>query len=276
MLARQIVNPLESIARRADAVRVPLVGQPLPTGRGGVEIDRLAQTLNATFGRLHDAWVREARLTADISHELRTPLAVIQTQAEVTLRRERSPVAYRDALTAILNAAQRMTDAVEGLLLLARADTGAPIPMETVDIADLVASTLESVRELQATRTIRVEVQAGITVQGDGRLLEVLLRNLLTNALRHTSANGTLAISAVALSSAVQLTVGDNGEGIPAEALPHIFERFYRADPARSRSRGGTGLGLSIVKAIAQQHGGSVAATSQLGHGTQVVVTLPR
>ncbi|MCB9764554.1 MAG: hypothetical protein H6739_32570 [Alphaproteobacteria bacterium] len=223
------------------------------------------------FQRLQAAWQRQAAFTADASHELRTPLSVVRTRAEVALRRERSAAQYREALEGVLEGAQRMQELLEGLLVLARADER--VERSPVDLAEVV-------REAVAASPGRegVALQAALPERaptlGDARLLRVLVDNLLSNALRHTRA-GAVTIRVQPEGAGWRLEVEDTGEGIAPEHLERIFERFYRADAARSRKDGGSGLGLSIVRTIAGQHEGRVEATSRLGEGTTMTVHLP-
>lgn len=277
LLSRQIVGPLERMARRAEDVRSASAEAPLPRDGTGDEVDRLAATLNATFSRLHDSWSRQARFTADASHELRTPLSVIRSQSEVALRRARSPEEYQSSLAAVVESAGRMEETLEGLLMMARADTrGTPGSKEMVDLRAAALDAIGSVTGTAKGVDVRLEAQDEPRIAGDARQIEILFRNLLSNAVRHTPAPGEVVIAlSKQADGGVVVEVRDTGEGIPADALPHVFERFYRVDEARNRDRGGSGLGLSIVRAIAEQHGGTVEASSTVGKGTVVTVRLP-
>lgn len=223
------------------------------------------------FRRLQAAWERQSAFVGDASHELRTPLAIIRTQAEVALRQERPPEQYRASLTAVLAAARRSQDLIEGLLVLARGDE--PLDRSPVD---LVALASEAAAEIphKAGVGLGVEGPGAAVVLGDRRLLRVLLDNLLANALRHTEA-GAVTVRIGETTGGWRLEVEDTGEGIAPEHLPHVFERFWRSDPARARAAGGAGLGLAIVRTVAEQHGGRVEARSTPGRGACFVVTLP-
>jgi signal transduction histidine kinase len=273
VVSARVVEPLARIASKAAGVSKPTADAPLPVSGTGDEIDQLARTLNDAFARIHIAWQRQARFTADASHELRTPLAVMKTEAEVALRKERTPDEYRASLAAVGQAADRMHNLVDSLLLLARADADAPLEQPPLDFALL---TSQVVRELAAPPSVAVRVHAEtpVMVRGDERHLAILVRNLVANALRHTSA-GTVDVHVRALASCAELSVVDTGEGMPPDVVAHVFERFYRADAARSRDTGGAGLGLSIVRAIADAHGGTASVTSELGRGSAFVVRLP-
>lgn len=274
LLSRRIVDPIEAIASAAEAVRVPSADPPLAVSGSGDEIDRLTEALNRSWVRLHEAWERQARFTANASHELRTPLATVRAQAEVALQRERSADEYREALAAVAAGTERLQDTLDGLLLLARADADHFVgEAEPVDLADLAHRIVESTLT-GGGATLRVEAEDEVWCRGDDRHLEMLLRNLLSNALRHTP-TGYVTVRTRQEEALAVLEVEDTGEGIAPDALPHVFERFFRADRDRTRAKGGAGLGLSIVKVIAEWHGGSVAAASALGRGTTVTVRLP-
>ncbi len=279
MLANRIAKPLEAIADRAEQVQAGEPGATVPVTGSGDEIDRLASTLNATFARLLDAYERQARFTADASHELRTPVSIIRTQAEVALRRTRTAEEYQHALVAIVEGSERIGDTLEGLLLLARADAGGTEPVrERVDLRAPARAALDEEAAAAAERKLELVLQAGdpVEVAGDSRQLQTAIRNLLSNAVRHGEGPGEVTVRLLVEGDDAVIEVEDRGEGIPADQLDRVFERFYRVDRARSRARGGAGLGLSIVQTIAAQHGGSVSADSVLGEGTVVRIKLPR
>ncbi len=245
------------------ALAVAAVGMGLVLGRRIVSSDE--------YGRLQAAWERQVAFTADASHELRTPLAVIRTAAEVALRRDRPREAYEEALRDVAAAAARMDGLVEGLLVLARSDE--PIQGETVDLS---AVTREVAGEMQAPADVKVhlDLAEAAPVTGDRRLLAVVVRNVLGNAFRHTR-SGSVDMRLDRVHEDWRLVVADTGEGIAAAHLPRVFDRFYRADAARSPERGGAGLGLAVVRAVVERHGGRVAIASVVGRGTTVTVTLP-
>ncbi len=270
VLSRRIVAPIQAIATRAAAVATPSAEPPLPLAGTGDEIDRLADALNQSYLRLHAAYALQGRFTADASHELRTPLAVLRSQVEVALRQPRSREDHEAVLRDVLAGTVRAQAVVEGLLVLARADAGDP-ELAPVDLAALAA---ELVDEVEDGPAVRVEGATSAWVSGDVIQLELVIRNLLSNAARHTPPSGEVVVR-VETGAETILEVRDTGEGIPADALPHVFERFYRADDARTRDRGGAGLGLSIVKAVVTRHGGTVEAESTPGRGAVLRVRLP-
>jgi signal transduction histidine kinase len=266
-LARAIARPIEELTHRAERIHRPTPDPDLPTDAGLEEIDRLSSTLRAAFRRLHDLWAQKARFTADASHELRTPLAVIRTEAEVALRRPRAPDDYRASLATVLEGATRMQETLEGLLLLARADAGDPLRTEPVELGALA-------RAVARAHAVIANVE-DVTVKGDAALLRTLLDNLVRNAVRHASRD-TVEVGITHGPDQVRITVVDAGEGIAPEHLPHVRERFYRADASRTRGEAdGAGLGLAIVQGVAEVHGGSVNIRSTPGEGTTVEVWLP-
>ncbi len=236
---------------------------------------------------IEEALAASRRFTADASHELRTPLAALRTEVEVALRRERAPEEYRATLASVLEEAERLSALSARLLDLARADRpgGLPLEREAVALDALARDVCERLRPVASERGVALAgaapgeragataVEDGFTVDGDRARLRELLENLVDNALKYTGAGGRVDVRLGRARGAIALEVADTGAGIAPEHLPHIFERFYRADPARGR--GGAGLGLSIVRAIVDAHGGSVDVGSEVGKGTTFTVHLP-
>ena len=271
-VAGRVLAPLRRMAERAEAVEEPSDAPQLPLSGSGDEIDRLARTLNRAFARLHAAWSRQARFTADAAHELRTPLASIRTEAEVSLRRPRAAEDYRASLEGIAEAAARMHHTLDAMLLLARAESGAR-PTAKVDLVEIAREVVR--RAPGQWVNVRVEGPPSLAVPGDAALLESLLRNLVDNSLRHTPTGGSVTVSLSNGGPMARLVVRDTGHGIPPAALAHVFDRFFRVDEARSPEDGGAGLGLSIVRAVAERHGGHARVESEPGKGTAVTVELP-
>jgi heavy metal sensor kinase len=243
----------------------------------GDELGELAATFNSMLGRLETAFDSLQRFTADAAHELRAPLALLRTQVEVTLRRDRAPAEYRASHRAILVEVEQLSRTADHLLLLARADAGVlALHTELVDLPELLETILDRWRPLALDRDIRLESDLPLEgdVRADPELVRRLLDNLLDNALRHTPAGGTVRLSAARDGQGWAIAVEDTGPGIPAELRPHLFERFARADPARGRETGGAGLGLSLAAAIAAAHGGRVTVEGAPA-GARFVVLLP-
>jgi two-component system OmpR family sensor kinase len=271
------VAPIEALAATAEGITERDLSARLDATRVPAELTGLADAFNATLRRLEAAFVRQARFTADASHELRTPVSIIRTQAEVALARERTTEQYRAALAACLKAAERMTGVVEGLLMLARADAGEGAPVRaTVALAPLVREATDLLRPEAASGRVTIDCAlAPATVQGDGALLGEVVSNLVSNAVRYNRAGGRVDVTLVAHNGEVELRVADTGIGIPAGALPHLFDRFFRVDPARSREQGGSGLGLAITRWIVEAHGGTIAVESREREGSTFTVRLP-
>jgi two-component system OmpR family sensor kinase len=245
----------------------------------GEEIARLAVTLNEMLERLEISFAALRRFTADASHELKTPLAVMRADVERAMS-DRAPGAEKlVALEEALHETTRMADLVDSLLTLARADEGRfDLHRERVQLAPLAHEVFETATILGEAAGLAVTMPeiADVVVLADRTRLRQLFLNIVTNALKYTS-TGSVELSLVAHDRTVAFTVRDTGMGISAADLPHIFERFYRADRARSRSteRGGFGLGLAISQWIAEAHGGTISVRSRLGRGTTFTVTLP-
>jgi len=243
----------------------------------------LAVTFNDTLSRLQDAFVRlqesleqQRRLTADASHELRTPLTVIKAHTSLSLTSVRSRDQYLATIKSVDLAADIMSRIVQDLLLLARADAGQLLVQnELQSIGSIVEDSVEAAKALDGPPIELAEIDPDILVQGDSHLLGRVILNVLSNAKRHTPDEGLVSVSAELIGANVVVKVIDNGEGIPAEHLPHIGERFYRVDASRERSRGGTGLGLAICKTILSAHNGSLTIESEEGKGATVKITLP-
>jgi heavy metal sensor kinase len=244
------------------------------------ELGRLAATLNDMLARLERAFQRQRQFTDDASHELRSPLSVIEAEASLALRRERTPSDYRDALATISEEASKLNQMVDQLLTLARGDAEArSLAREPVDLAELACETVEAMSPLAEEAGVLMEANAAgpAVISGVPADLRRLLTNLVDNAIRHTPAGGSVDVSVrrIESRSSIEMIVADTGVGIPLEHLPRIFDRFYRVDQARAQGSGGRGLGLAICKQIVETHGGKIAAESVLGEGTRLIVRLP-
>jgi two-component system OmpR family sensor kinase len=272
-LAAGALRPVELLRRRAESVTA---GEPsrLPVPAGGDEVSRLAMTLNDMLARLHAAFAHERRFVADASHELRTPLALLRTELDLALRRPRSREELERALRSAAEETQRLSRLADDLLLIARADQGPlPIRPEVVAADELLAdaATRFANRAAEQGREVRVE-PSGLYVDADPLRAGQALVNLVDNALTH--GGGTVELAAEERDGAVVLHVRDDGGGFPADFRSRAFDRFSRADEARSR--GGSGLGLSIVELVAQAHGGHAGVDERSPHGADVWLSLPR
>lgn len=281
LLAGRALRPIDRMIDEIGAITDGRsLHRRLPETSASDELDRLAVTMNAMMARLESSFSALRRFTADASHELKTPLAVIRADLE----RAMSAPGTTEQMAALEEALQqttRMADLVDSLLTLARADEGRfdlhrePVPLEPV-----VRDVLETALILGEAQGIAVAAPAveAVTVQGDATRLRHLFLNLVTNAIKYTAPGGRVEISLLAREGEAQFVVQDTGMGIAAADVPYIFDRFFRADKARTRGEGragGVGLGLAISQYIAHAHGGSISVVSRLGRGSTFTVSLP-
>jgi two-component system, OmpR family, sensor kinase len=268
LLAGAALRPVESMRRRAQEISATVGGRRLPVPDADDEVARLARTLNDMLARIEAGFERERRFVAEASHELRTPLSLLKTELELALRRPRSLEELHAALASAAEETDRLVRLAEDLLVLARADEGElQLRSEAIDARELLG---EVARRFAADgRVIEVDAPPGLTVRGDRLRLEQAVGNLVDNALRYGS--GTVRLTARADDGGVTLSVADEGAGFPTAFLPHAFERFTRADVARTR--GAAGLGLALVQAVARAHGGHAIAANVPSGGAVVTLT---
>ena len=281
-IAGQALEPIEQIINEVEAITDGRsLHRRLPADLGSEELSRLGTTLNAMVGRLETSFGALRRFTADASHELKTPLTVMRADVERAMHPNAAGSEAMQALEEALQETARMSDLVDSLLTLARADEGRfDLHREPVALGPLVRDVYETAVILgeHAGQRVSLAVLEEALVDGDAQRLRQLFLNLITNAIKYTPRGGSVEISLGRLLGAeVAFTVRDSGIGISAGDLPYVFERFWRADRARSRGseRSGFGLGLAISQWIAQAHGGRVTAQSRLGRGSVFTVVLP-
>jgi two-component system, OmpR family, heavy metal sensor histidine kinase CusS len=269
-LSGRALKPVNDIAAAALTISIENLTERLPVPPTGDELARLTEVLNTMFARLESAVKTLSQFVADASHELRTPLAVIRTTAELALRRARTPESYRDSLQEVAAEAERMTRLVEELLILARSDAAtAEMPLAAVNVREVLAEVCDEMRGLAGMRQIRVTFSNGAgqaIVSGNRPALHRLFLVLLDNAVKFSRPGGEVLLKVENSESRVSVSIEDFGAGIAESDLPHIFKRFYRADPARTG--GGHGLGLSLAKSIARIHGASIEVHSTEGAGS--------
>ncbi len=282
-LAGRALKPVEGIMDEVEAITDGRsLHRRLAVLNSHDEIARLGQTLNGMLARLETSFTSLHRFTADAGHELKTPLMVLRAGVERALTHPRTPREVLQTLDETLQEINRMSEMVESLLTLARADEGrAPLAVERCDLRELVSEASETAGMLGESAGIVVTNSMPaepVWVEADRRRLREMLLNLVTNAIKYTPAGGRVELGLAERGSVVEVMVRDSGIGIAAGDLPHIFERFWRADAARSRTgeRPGAGLGLAITKWIVEVHGGTIAVKSRPGRGTTVTVRLPR
>ncbi len=266
----QMVGAAQSITRSRDfSRRIDVPPQQ-------DELGRLATTLNTMLANLEDAYRAQQRFVADASHELRAPLTAILGNLELICRQHSMPESERDeALAEARREAERLSRLVADLLALARADAGISIKQQPVELDSVVLDAFRTAQQLAKGQRLALEPFEPIRVIGDADRLQQLILILLDNALKYTPADGAIAVGLRCSNQHAEIIVRDTGVGIAETDLARVFERFYRADPARGRDPGGTGLGLPIARWIAEEHGGTINLASELGHGTIVVVRLP-
>ncbi len=280
-LTDRALRPVRRIAAAAGQIEAEDLSQRLPV-MGDDEFADLAVTINGMLSRLQvgferqeQAFEQQQRFAADASHELRTPLTIIKANTSLALSERRTETEYEKTLRAVDSAADRMTRIVQDLLLLARADAGqlayALVPTPLAEVLEAAAASLATLEHAPVTVDLPAKP---VFVRGHADSLVRLFANLIENAARHTPLDGRITVSAERADGQIAVEVADTGVGIAPEHLPHVLERFYRVEAARSRAHGGTGLGLSICRSIADLHGGSLEITSAPGRGTTVRVLL--
>lgn len=277
-VAQRALKPVDTIIRAAERISSHNLSERLPVPRTRDELERLSTALNHMIRRLEESFQHNQRFLADASHELRTPLTILQAELEAMLARIGTNEELRDITASALEELERLRNIVESLFALSRLDAGEAMNRsEVFDLGELVTSTADQMSLLAEDKGIAINCHAPepLIVQGDRARLKQVAVNLLDNAIKYTPAGGEIHVRTSARENKALLDVSDNGIGIPNEALPHVFERFYRVDKARSRQLGGAGLGLSIVKSICVAHAGRVEVQSKEGQGSSFRVELP-
>lgn len=274
LLSRQVLSPLQRVTHAASRVSGRDLSQRVPVPRSNDEIRELALTLNRMLDRLQESFETQRRFTADASHELRTPVTAIVGHTNYLLRRTEPKPEQSDSLTVIRREAERMAKLVNDLLELARADAGFSIDMEPINLVDVVEAVhMEIAPVAGSTEIVITSPQPVQQVMGDAARLKQVVLNLVQNAINAGAERVT--ISLLRDKGNIRMEILDDGPGVPEDAIPHLFDRFYRVDGARSSRGNGSGLGLAIVKWIVQKHSGTVEVESRLGEGSVFTVTLP-
>jgi len=277
-LMRNALKPLGHIAVAAEKITSRNLNERMPLIDTGDELEQLAGSLNRMMARLEESFHHVHRFSADVSHEIRTPLAILRAELEGLLQETELKPESRNSAGSALEEAERLSRIAEQLLEMTRLETGEMLSAFTrFDLAEMTRTTVEQMRLLADEKQIglRFEGTPPIHVLADPVRVRQVVVNLVDNAIKYTSAGGAISVSSVRSDATAILEVTDTGIGIPTEAIPHVFERFYRVDGARSRQLGGTGLGLAIVKSICTAFGGTVTVQSTMGSGTTFRVELP-
>jgi heavy metal sensor kinase len=269
------LRPIENISAAAVKISAGDLSQRISIAETESELGQLAAVLNSTFARLEASFAQQQQFTSDAAHELRTPVSVMLTQAQTALNRERTAPEYRETVETCQRAAQRMRRLIESLLALARLDAGQEVLKRLrFDFSKTIADCIEAIRPLAYERGVKISVEVeSLEITGDSERLAQVITNLLANAIQYNRTNGEVRVKLETQNGLAVLTVNDSGQGIAAEDLPRVFERFYRAD--KSRSTGGNGLGLAISKAVVEAHGGTIEVSSEENIGTIFTVRLP-
>jgi heavy metal sensor kinase len=278
ILVRRALKPVDNLSRKAAAITQHNLSERLPVVRTGDELERLSVSLNLMISRLEDAINSSKKFVADASHELRTPLAVLRGELENLAQDIELKPQTRETLGSALEEVDRLAEIVEGLLALSRLDTGeTQSQWVTFDLAELVSTTADQMSLLAEDKNITVvcDSAAQVMIEGDQARLKQVVVNLLDNAIKYTPNGGRIKLEIGQEDGYAVLDIVDDGIGIPTEALPHVFKRFFRVDGSRSRDQGGAGLGLSIVKSICDAHGAQVEVTSTPGRGSRFRIRQP-
>jgi len=275
LLAARALAPIDRITRTARRISAEDLSARIGLPPTDDEVGRLAATFDAMLTRIEDSFRRERRFSADASHELRTPLSAIQVILGAVREKRRTAGEYEQALADLGEEADRLEVVADDLLRLARLDGTASVPKERVDLSALVLDVADSFRSAAEAKGLSLnrDIPAGLAVPGNSDDLIRLFANLLDNAVKFTEAGGILVSAAVPSPGEITVTIGDTGIGIPQAHLPRVFDRFYRADPARASP--GTGLGLAIAMEIARAHGADLLASSEVGRGSRFKVVFP-
>jgi heavy metal sensor kinase len=277
-LARTALAPVERMTRAAAEITAAQLDRRLEVPRADDELGRLARTLNGMIERLERSFDEVRRFTADAAHELRTPLALLRTTAEVALRSPRSAEADQHILEEMIDEVDRLTRLVADLLFLSREDArvspGRRVPVRLDRLIDDLVDYVQVVARENGMTLQAADLQPA-TVFGDPDRLKQLIFNLLDNAMKFTPSGGKIRVSCRRVGDEVLAQVEDDGPGIPEEHLAHVFDRFYRVDPSRSRDPEGSGLGLAICRSISDTHGGLLEIAAGVGRGTVATLRLP-
>ena len=277
MLSGRAIRPIADISTAAKKIADGNLSERIDMADTEGELGELAEVLNATFARLQSSFARQAQFTADASHELRTPAFVVLSEAQSALNRERTPAEYREGFVVCERAAQQMRQLIESLLLLARQDAGKDdLHRDSCELDHIAGEIVGMMLPLATERGICLHTDfKPARMNGNAQQLRQVITNLLSNAIEYNRPGGEASVSTSVVGNEVVLVVRDTGTGIRPEDLPHVFERFYRADKSRTTSEGHTGLGLAICEAIVKGHAGRIQVESEPGAGSVFTASFP-
>ncbi len=277
-IANRGIRPVRKMAETAARIRSSTLHERLERKDMPSELSNLAATFNDMLDRLEESFIRLSRFSSDIAHELRTPIQNLRGEAEVALSKERKPGEYQELLGSFLEEYQRLSNLIDRLLFLARAENPeTQIQREEVDLKKelVLLHDFYGPSAGESGIVLKVETQEGLRANLDRPLFQRAVGNLVENALKHTPAGGTVLLKSFNGGEKVSVEVSDTGEGIPPSQIPRVFDRFYRVDSSRTSASGGAGLGLSIVKSIMDLHAGTVEIKSGADQGTTVTLSFP-
>ena len=275
--SRKILKPVEAMTKTVENITINEIDTRLDVRGSQDELKDLAKTFNSMLDRLQQSYEQQNQFVSDASHELRTPISVIQGYANLLDRwGKNDEQILEESITAIKTESENMKDLVEKLLFLARGDKNTQkIEIVTFSLNDLIDDVVRESKLIDSTHEIKCEKNEEITINADPKLLKEAIRIFIDNSIKYTPEGGTIGINSFIQNKDAVIIVGDTGVGISKEDLPHIFDRFYRADKSRTRQTGGTGLGLAIAKWIILKHNGKIDVKSELNQGTKVSITIP-
>jgi heavy metal sensor kinase len=278
LISRRALNPVDRITAAAESISITNLADRLEVPKTSDELQRLSETLNRMLGRLNASVRRISQFTADASHELRAPVSLIRSTAELAVQHKRTNDEYHEDMVQILGEAERTSKLIDSLLLLARADAGrTELQHEITDLSTSVREAVDQARTLAAETGVELaaELDGPVVVRGDGEALRRLAFILIDNAIKYSADHGRVHVELKTADQDAVISVRDKGIGISESDLPHIFDRFWRADKVRSRGMGGAGLGLAIARWIVDQHHGSIEVQSRSGQGASFAVKIP-
>jgi two-component system, OmpR family, heavy metal sensor histidine kinase CusS len=275
-VVRREMQPLQAIRQEASGITARRLDQRLSSAAVPAELEPLVDTLNEMLARLERSFQRLTEFSSDLAHELRTPLSNLLTQTQVTLTKARSPGEYREVLASNAEELERLSRMVSDMLFLAQADHAMVIPTrEPVDLASETQAVLDFYEALASEKHIALSLAGTSSMSGDRLMLRRALSNLLSNAIRHTPEGGAIKVVLSSAEQAVQISVSNTGDPIPAELHTRLFDRFYRVDASRERMGQGAGLGLAITDSIVRAHGGEIKLCSD-GDMTKFTLIFPQ
>jgi heavy metal sensor kinase len=277
-LSGRALRPFDEVARTAERVNSENLNTQIATTRPEVEIQRLAQAFNGMVRRLNASFQQMRKFNADVAHELLTPFAIMRGEMEIALQAPDLKEEPRSVLISNLEELDRLTRIVTDMLTLAEADAGARVlAKKPTNLRPLIEDLVEQMRLLASDRNVEIVIRnaADFHIEADQLWIRRALLNLLDNAIKYSKDSGTVEVWSECIENQVRVRVRDDGIGISEKDIPHIFDRLYRADPARSRASGGAGLGLSLVKWIVEAHDGSIHVSSTVDRGTTFELLFP-